>query len=188
MRKSFSILIALFISAVMLQLLHGCSGCCGNQPQNCVHLNTIVVRAMDNSDSIAIAVSDKHVQSQSLLLRLSMYRNRELCSVRPAFSLINEAYATFDCGLPEDIRDSVSHLTITSNKTWDEDHVAGSDLTDFFEVPELNKENYTSNKTDVDMIAKGEPADSGTHVFTVKLYLTNGDEMTASTEPVHLIK
>ena len=185
MRKSLYALIFLFGLSFTLQLL---PGCCPDEPVYCDKITTAGLTAMRTRDGVTVSSIDEPIPADELVLRLAIYRDRKLCARQRAFSLMSTAYATFDCAMPEDIRDSVRFISIKSKSNWGSQYPSGAELNEMFRIPELNKPNYNSDKTDIDIFSKGVPDSSSTHVFEVLLFLQNGDTVFTHSETVALVR
>lgn len=179
------LLTTLLLSVNTAAYFSSCNPCRDVKPiVTCVRVEDVHLSAADTSGKI-LADSDS-LYWRSLELNLKIYMTT-ICSRESVNSFFNSAIA---CSPIErvDTTGSVLYLSIISNNDFDATHPAGSKLNEYFTVPSIGSINGSRYGAIHDLRLLQAPSDTGTHVFTVTLNLVSGDEKSAETVAVKLVK
>lgn len=186
MIKKLSYLVLLWCGVLGYSVL---TGCCEQIVNVCLTSDQIQVVAYDNGDSLAVEAGEDFVFGKALMLRMSFTGPRQYCNnPRPA-SFINSAYAT-SCGETYIYKhlDTIASITVSADKDYDAQHPAGTALNDLFYIPELNIFNLRQERPYYfDLYALQSPAQRDSFVYTIKLVLTDGRNVEASTKRINIV-
>lgn len=186
----FGIAMLLPAMSVLIQSCHKIN--CEYEETYCSSVRTIWLTAKDNSGIREAPVKNNEVLAKALLLDLDIVKKSELCSRTSAFDMAAMAYT---CNKLK-YADTVVSMKISSNAAFNNELLVGADLSSVFKLPSLSDLNSEYNAKDSNSIYGGsyklylmyEPADTGTHIFTIELTLANGTSYKASTEPIKLLR
>jgi len=167
---------------------------CDCDPENdsksyCVSVNHTYVIAYNNNGIEPVPARESEVYGAALVLELNFDKNIAVCYKKKSNPYVKEAFA-MSCR-PFDyykIADSITHITISADKAYDADHPAGTELNEYFKMPDIEEFNNAYDHTSKMMYAIKGPDESGTYVYTMKVLLADGTFIEASTEPVNILK
>lgn len=184
MKKTVALIAALCCCQLALTLLQAC---CGDVPNVCYTIKSFSLEALDNADSTAATPENNTVLAKAFLLRLIVNNDKKVCS-RTGVKFINSVYAfTKDCE-KETYNDKVDSLAIVSNSDFDASHRAGDVLNAYFKMPRRESVYSQEGVDTLDMYLITPPEAEGTHIFSLKLHLSDGRTLETHTNPVKLVK
>ena len=178
-KRALAVLIAIYVLPLILL---SCD--CKERIQYCHTIDTISLTPFDNAGNEPVAVTNGQVIAKAFILQLNVNDNMAIC--RREIPFMNTAYATTkdDCE-DHQYKDQPVIISITSNKDFDAAHKAGTELRALFKGPDASSIT-AGNKYDFFMLH--EPADTGTHIFSLKLTMQDQKVLEASSQPIKLLK
>lgn len=186
MFKKLSYLALLWCALIGYTVL---TGCCEEILNVCLTSDKIEVVAYDNSDSLAVEAGDDFVFGKALMLRMSFTGSSRYCSSPRPASFITSAYAT-SCGKTYVYKhlDTVASIAVYADKDYDAQHPAGTSLNDLFYMPLVESFNARQDRPYYfDLYALQSPAQRDSFVYTIKLVLTDGTNVEASTKRINIV-
>lgn len=165
------------------------SGCCGcyNPSTYCTNVNSTSLTAYDNSDSVAVPANAEPVPAEAFYLELKVDNAEKVCYNRKV-SLVNPAHA-LTC--PTDnyhYLDSITRITLTSDKDYAEGYPAGAELNELFTMPDESHLNSAARKSNTNLYPLSLPVHGGTYTFTVRIFFADNSVKEAISNPITLIK
>lgn len=180
-----------FFTLLLYLELSGCCGCNSNANTRkyCVALNSAALTPYDNSQSEPELYNGDAIPGEALVLELKLNNNIEFCyeTRKPAFSLVNRAYAT-SCGYRDEyfFDDSIVHVSISADKAYDEQHPPGAELNEYFKIPETHELNSGEETAEFMYYSLRAPSTAGDYVYNIKILFASSKLMEASTSPVKI--
>jgi hypothetical protein len=196
----------LFLVPLVVETLLSCCNCMGldlnffysNKAFKAIHL--------DNSGPNPIETAANEVNKNAYGIRINMEAAKTACvSPRNPSIFWASAYAT-SCECQPDstfsAKDWIVLIKIKTVNDFDEKHLAGSDVTDYFKVYEkpnfkeigtFLKENETifiddmPMKYNIDLLLMSAPLKGKEHIFNIELTLSNGNVLSQQTKAINLI-
>ena len=151
---------------------------CYKRP-NCNLLVNVTLTAFDNADSLPHEPKTIGVLASAFCLEYATHDSMYFCGNRHSKFPVNAAYA----GTTNNKSVTVDSISLFSDNDFDAAHPAGSELVGLFSQKKYA--NYNSNVSRIYL--EHLPSDTGTHIFTMKFYLSDSTVMAASTSPVKLL-
>jgi hypothetical protein len=167
--------------------LNGCSKTC-DQDGSCIYTNYLSAAMLDNGDSIPHEVINGTLYAKALELNIEVRDSAaksNLCYHQISNSFITPAAAILKKCNDNIYKDYLDSFSISSDHDFDAMHPANTDLKELF---------YTSSKITDGHAAlytyymRAAPADTGTHIFTIRMAFTNGKVLSVDLSPVKLLK
>lgn len=196
MKKTLTLLFALFCTNALLTLTYSCRKTVDKDPCNtsqqyvCGSLDSISWKPYKTAANISVKATD-------LVIIATLLGNDVVCKSMKTNPFITSAYA---CTPPlpiYNIKDSIESMSITSNNDFDTSHPAGTLLNDYFNMPDLNRFNTMMHNGGYGAAYKAEnsfefkllqsPSDTGTHIFTLTLKHKSGNIRTVNCVPIQLL-
>lgn len=196
----------LFTVTFIIQIVGSCCGCAGCEEALTNHYSfkSVAVTHLDNSGAKPIASSGP-VLKYAYGVGVTIEREQlAMISDVPRYSFFQSAYAC-DCVGNEYIpKDTLSTFKIFTVNDFDDTHPAGSDVSDYYRISNLNA--YTQLDHYVDMygfdtlygpsqlqstleiLLMTPPTLNTTHQFRIELVLTDGRVMEQMTTPIDLVE
>lgn len=183
MKKKFLALFMLFHSiSLFLIVITGCV----STPW-CTYPVMATLEAFDNGDSIAHAPDITGIHAKALMLKYRTYDSGWYCMKRWQLLSTNTAYA-FTRARKFKPMVKIDSIHLVSDNDFDLAHPKGTNLFNLFAIPEPTPivSRYENNDLH-HLYLMHAPSDTGTHVFTVRIFLSDGTSITASSIPVKLL-
>lgn len=175
----------LLIPILVVLLLQGC---CSERETHCISINTTYVVAYNNNGEEPVPAKQTEVYGKALLLELNLDRHVEVCYEGHSKGFFNAAYASKCVPVGDDkYIDSVTHVSIFADKDYDESHPAGTELNDYFKMPDISDYNDGSEATAFRIYSLKSPQHKGEYTYTIKLVLADGSLIEATTDPINII-
>lgn len=151
----------------------------------CTTVETTYLTPYDNTTGSAINTNGD-VAAKDMTLRLGVGYAENICFKPRVNSWINAAYACSPAiETTKIIKDSVASVDIISNNDFDPQHKAGELLNDYFTLPATTEFSYqVADSFDLQLMQA--PADTGIHIFTLSINLTDGRKIESSTSSVRI--
>ena len=186
MRKTVTIF-SLLVLVNIAGYFYSCNPCGKNSGpiENCFAIDSSFLHAYGKGGDTVVA--NEAVKWSDMRLGLTItYMNTSCCkpNINP---FINYAYAC-DVAVITKYADSIVGLNIYSNKDFDDKHPAGTDLKEYFTGTDIAGVYTNYAPYNYSFILEQQPADTGTHTFTVQLELASGNSKISTAEPVQIIK
>lgn len=170
-KKSTGIILLLLIADFLFVQMT-----CGRR--HCSNPETAQLTPYDNADSTPHAPGAAGVKATAFMLELNINFSDYICKRRTSL-FVSQAYAGPAYYTP------IDHVELTSDRNFDATHPAGSDLQDLFNHPNVSALNFYTPKTNFYLLHP--PSDSGTHIFTIKIYtIDSGRTIITTAAPVKL--
>jgi hypothetical protein len=202
-RKVLILLIVPFVFQISGSCIIG--GNCDDPEIYHYSFQSISVEHLDNSGPMP-AVSSGPVLKHAYAVRVDIDREKIATIIAlPRFSFFQSAYASGDCAPDEFIpADTLSSFKIFTLQDFDDNHAAGSDVSDYFRIS--NPSAYTAlddyidmygasvvyNRGDLDtslqILLMTPPTLNTTHQFRVQIELTDGRVLESTTTTIDLIE
>ncbi len=195
LKKTLSILAILFCANTLLSTMScmRCEGCLGEKATYCVRAESFELSAHRVDHTYPLDTGSQ-ILATTLRLDVLIKTNSEMCyrpKAKQNFSLFSTAYA---CSLP-DCRtfssvDSIIAYDVYSDKDYDDRHLAGTSLKELFPLIKgyQSLKMYNEQDTEFRLLCSTAPADTGTHILTVRILQRDGDTVLMSTPPIKLLK
>lgn len=166
------LLLPFFIINSAFMLMGGCF----SKGTYCKEYNTPSITAWNNADSTPRLADANGVLAEAFYLEIDFNDTVYSCSFVPTNPFITKTYA-FKRAYNYLREEKLDSYSIISNHDFDATHPAGASLRDVFSKPQYDRY-YLIQK----------PADTGTHTFSVMLFVKDPDKtLIASTSPVKLL-
>ncbi len=203
MNRNIKLTLLALLIPLLLDMMIAC--CPKHETEGGLYTNQkFYLNHLDNSGSTAnIAITDSVIK-KAYGIRLHLVRNRVAMSISPINYIAKSTYAGnpvhyYDGYFPVD---SIVSFKIISKYDFDENHAAGSEITDYFKVYQdysfTIAKNYFYNlnfhylhahelQFDVDILLMTTPTKNIKHQFKVQLKLSDGRLLEQETTTINLI-
>ncbi|PHN04187.1 DUF5034 domain-containing protein [Flavilitoribacter nigricans] len=197
------VLVVLLIP-VAVNILSSCCECLESMffdYTNC----SISVEELDNSRLQPEVSSNKMILKEAFGLRVNVERKQDLCHQRSTPLFVTSAFA-FSCECPPETvfqpLDSILTIQITTLRDFDDTHLSGSDVSEYFSVllstEFISIDEFISNlrnevydlEYDIlkfDLMLMTPPPATGAHQFAVSLELSDGRVLSKSSSIIDLL-
>lgn len=181
------LLLLLPLLAVNVTGLISCGTCIGVKPQTyCIQYTDINVSPLDISDSTEPAANEA-ITFREYAVELSVNFSKRSCSVHKQNNLFGTT--TYACSIDDMLipDDQILEIEISSDADFDDMHKAGTNLVEYFSIPELSELNTPDEYKKYYLYLNHAPDSVSVHSFSIRIKRISGDDMVAATTPV-LIK
>jgi hypothetical protein len=152
----------------------------------CHSAKSLSLKSFDNGGTEPVPTKDGQVMAKALLFKLDVEESIEVCAnkMNNPFSMAAYAFKKPDC-TPDEYTDTLSRINVYSDKDFNADYLAGKDLSKMFKMTNAGNGPFTETK---EIYLLKEPADTGTHIFTVEVLFINGKRLEVQSDPIKLLK
>lgn len=160
---------------------------------------------LDNTGAEPVVTEPNTISKDAYGIRVEIYRNEDICKVKPNPSLVFQSAYAMSCDCPPEFEytalDSITDIKITSLNDFDSEHLANADVTEYFyvssgrEFTEVSKfvENMHSTLYysfdpgfEFDLLLMLPPTLGPEHQFSIEVELSDGRILNAQTEVLEL--
>lgn len=189
---------------LLIELLVACCDC--YEPVYFNYTNcSMTISNLDNSGVKPVVTESNTIAKDAFGIRVEIYRNEDICKVKPNHSLIFQSAYAMSCDCPPEFQylplDSITDVKITSLNDFDSEHLANADVSEYFYVKsgngftEISKfvENMHStlyglsdSGFEFDLLLMFPPTLGPEHQFAVEVELSDGRIFNVQTDVLEL--
>ena len=163
------------------------TSCCG-PTDYCTSIETVEFEVYSPEGNL-VSGTDTSVNGSNFTLRLTISNQTNLCRSKVFIPGVTAAYAKSCRGEVYFTNDTVKSISITADRDYDENTPSNSGINDFFDVPPISQLNDLFEFEDVrtfDIKAVRSPNTVGSYTYSIRLFMTSGKILEATSQPVKL--
>jgi hypothetical protein len=198
-------ILSILLLLLLVELITACCNCI--EPTSYYYTNcSLTVKNLDNSGPEPVVAHSDTLLKNAYGIRVTVSRFENTCITKVnGFSFIQSAYA-FDCFCPPEVQylalDSIASIEIKTINDFDAEHLANSNISDYFYVfggneftpivesianLETTLYDFENPTLEFDLLLMSPPTAGTRHQFEVLIGLSDGRVLTAQTGYIELI-